>query len=133
MNNDYTHGINKMKKPSTKVMAPPGGKTSINLFGGPAETEQHKINNCQASRNQSNVFGTAPEQKSAPVQSRSSATAAGTAPATIINAAPSNAAPSNAAASASAAPAANAQPKAPEIRPSTKVMAPPGGKSSIFF
>jgi len=119
MNDDYVHGINKMKKPSTKVMAPPGGQTSINLFGGPVGTEQPKVNKCQASRNQSNVFGS-PEQKPAPVQSQPSAVPT---PAAEVKAAPSQSA-------AATAPAADVPSKAP-ARPSTKVMAPPGGKSSI--
>ena len=44
-----------------RVLAPPGGKTSISLFGGdapaPAEPQRKEVNPCQAARNKSNVFG----------------------------------------------------------------------------
>ena len=44
-----------------RVLAPPGGKTSINLFGGDqdANTAPKAVNPCQAARQQSHVFDTA--------------------------------------------------------------------------
>lgn len=53
-----------------RVLAPPGGKTSISLFGNDAAPEptapKKEVNRCQAARNKSNVFGapaqTTPEQ-----------------------------------------------------------------------
>lgn len=104
-------------------MAPPGGQTSINLFGGDAEPPQHTVNKCQASRNQSSVFGSSShEQKVPSIKNPSSETS--------VNArqAPSNATPP---AAPETIPVAVQQPNKPAERPSTKVMAPPGGKTSI--
>ena len=46
------------------MLAPPGGKTSISLYGGdeaPAAAPQTKqVNPCQAARNKSSVFGSDP-------------------------------------------------------------------------
>lgn len=48
-----------MNKFCYRVLAPPGGKTSINLFGGEAETSTSKnVNSCQAARQKSHVFDT---------------------------------------------------------------------------
>lgn len=119
MADDYVHGINKMKKPSTKVMAPPGGKTNINLFGGAEEAPNHHVNKCQAHRNQSTIFGGAAEQKTAPVP---------VAPApSVIPQAPQPAKP----AEPSSAPTGPCAPSGG--KPSSRVLAPPGGKSSNIF
>ena len=41
------------------MLAPPGGKTSVNLYGGdeaPAPISTKQVNPCQAARNKSSVF-----------------------------------------------------------------------------
>ncbi|XP_058962877.2 uncharacterized protein [Pocillopora verrucosa] len=56
---DNTVGITDSTNISTKVLAPPGGKTSISLFGGDAPeppAPKKEVNACQAARNKSNVF-----------------------------------------------------------------------------
>lgn len=61
-----------------RVMAPPGGKTSINLFGNDAAPEpaapKKEVNRCQAARNKSNVFGTteAPATETTPAHLKES-------------------------------------------------------------
>ena len=78
-------------------MAPPGGRSQINVFATEEPEGPKTVNACQADRNKSSVFGgsedtsTAKPVQNAPVQET------------------------------------NAQ----ENKPSTKVMAPPGGASSI--
>jgi len=56
MDDGYYHGINKLKKPATKVMAPPGGATHINVFETPEPETQKPINKCQEARSKSSVF-----------------------------------------------------------------------------
>ncbi|XP_065058381.1 uncharacterized protein LOC135686132 [Rhopilema esculentum] len=56
MDDGYYHGINKLKKPATKVMAPPGGQTHINVFSTPEPEGQKPINKCQEARSKSSVF-----------------------------------------------------------------------------
>ena len=86
-------------------MAPPGGSTQINVFGGGeqgAQPEQN-INACQAARSKSSVFAAPEESKPA--------------------------APSQQATSPQPGPGEQRS----NSRTSTKVMAPPGGASSISF
>ena len=115
---DYVRGINKMKRPATKVMAPPGGASQINIFGGAEPAPAHRVNPGQAQRNQSNIFGgDAPEQrpapKAAPPAQAQAAPAAQSAPTSSTTAPPQN-------------------PTAPDGgRASSRVLAPPGGKTSI--
>ena len=106
-------------------MAPPGGKSNFNIFGvETAPAEDHSVNKGQARRNQSTVFGGAPEQAApAPAPAPAATSSASSAPAesaSVGNSGPpavkSNAPPVTAGAKG---------------RPSTKVMAPPGGKTSI--
>ncbi|PFX34301.1 uncharacterized protein LOC111326418 [Stylophora pistillata] len=59
---DNTIGITDSTNISTKVLAPPGGKTSISIFGGDAPeppASRKEVNACQAARNKSNVFASA--------------------------------------------------------------------------
>ncbi|XP_066922344.1 uncharacterized protein [Clytia hemisphaerica] len=115
---DYVHGINKMKRPATKVMAPPGGASQINIFGGAEAAPAHRVSAGQAQRNQSSIFGgDPPEQKAAPAK-----------PTPAPAAQPSTqAAPTK---SSITAPPEN--PTAPDGgRASSRVLAPPGGKTSI--
>lgn len=102
-------------------MAPPGGRSQINIFGGSEPADPHRVSAAQTHRNQSNIFGAAPEQKPAPTP----------APAAQPAAPVQHTKPAAAAATSSIiAPPEN--PTAPGGgRASTKVMAPPGGKSSI--
>lgn len=58
-------------------MAPPGGKTSINLFGNDVAPEpaapKKEVNRCQAARNKSNVFGSeAPATETTPAHLKQS-------------------------------------------------------------
>jgi len=58
-------------------MAPPGGKTSISLFGNDAAPEpaapKKEVNRCQAARNRSNVFGSeAPVSEATPAHLKES-------------------------------------------------------------
>jgi len=92
------HGINKMKKPATKVTAPPGGRSNINIFGGVTAAPVAHVNENQRKRNDSSLF-------KAPVGNN-------------------NATNMNNNLECSEGPPEN-------VRPSTKVMAPPGGKTSI--
>ena len=104
-----------------RVMAPPGGQSQINIFGGSEPAAPHRVSQAQQHRNQSNIFGDAPEQKPAPTP-----VAAAAAPAPAPAQQPKAKAESN----SITAPPEN--PTAPGGgRASTKVMAPPGGKSSI--
>lgn len=127
---DYVHGINKMKKPATKVMAPPGGKTQINLFGGDEQPVPHRVNPAQAQRNQSSIFGGPEEQKPAPVKSVSNPSVP-----PAVSAQASATGSTSASAPASGKTSITEPPKNPTApdggRASTKVMAPPGGKTSI--
>jgi len=110
MSDNCIHGINKLKKPATKVMAPPGGKTQINLFGSQEPAPLTPVNPNQKKRNDSSIFEQAP-------------------PATTCNnnnnsvKAPVKAEPAVPAVESAAAPGGG--------KPSTKVIAPPGGRSSI--
>lgn len=68
---DNQVGITDSTHISTKVLAPPGGKTSISLFGNdggtPSEPTRKEVNRCQAERNKSNVFASdAPASAVAP-------------------------------------------------------------------
>lgn len=53
-------GITDSTNISTKVLAPPGGKTSISLFDNDSNpvppSRQREVNQCQVARNKSNVF-----------------------------------------------------------------------------
>nr|XP_012561485.2 jupiter microtubule associated homolog 2 [Hydra vulgaris] len=112
---DYVQGINKMKKPTTKVMAPPGGKTNINIFGGEEPQEEHVVNKGQALRNHSSVFASAEEPAvSVPEKSKVLETSQ---PQSTRKEVPSL--------------NAHTEENPGKERPSTKVMAPPGGKTSI--
>ena len=99
-----------------RVMAPPGGASQINIFGGAEPAPAHRVNAGQAQRNQSSIFGgDAQEQKPTPK------------PAPTPAAQPAQAAPAT---SSVAAPPQN--PTAPDGgRASSRVLAPPGGKTSI--
>ena len=161
MDDGYFHGINKLKKPGYKVIKPPGGQTQINIFEQPQAQKAGPVNPCQAERNSSNVFthqGSAPVKSNAD-RNASSIVFAGPelsaapapAPAPPPSApAPTNTAPPPAPAAAAPQPAAstpakptnNAPPpqctpetrtvgNPPPQRSSTKVIAPPGGRSSI--
>ena len=101
-------------------MAPPGGQSQINIFGGTEAAAPHRVSQAQQHRNQSNIFGGAPEQKPAPTPAAAAPAAAPVAQQSKTKAEPTSitAPPEN--------------PTAPGGgRASTKVMAPPGGKSSI--
>lgn len=53
-------GADSVERSTSKVLAPPGGKTSINLFGGDDTNNvaPKTVNACQAARQQSHVFDT---------------------------------------------------------------------------
>lgn len=107
-------------------MAPPGGQSQINLFGAPEQPPQHQVNKHQAHRNQSSIFGS-PEQKSPSNSTASAPSQPAAQPAPRASAAAAES--SN---SSITAPPKNQHPTAPDGgRASTKVMAPPGGKTSI--
>ena len=84
-------------------MAPPGGASHFNIFSATEPEAMKPVNKCQASRNKSSVF-TGPEQHN---PSRDERTAV--------------------------APEAQATGHTPDLaeHPSTKVLAPPGGKTNI--
>lgn len=96
-------------------MAPPGGQSQINIFGQSEQPTQHHVNKHQAHRNQSSIFGS-PEQKAPsekPAPPKPAQSTAPSAQSSSVTAQPQN-------------------PTAPDGgRASTKVMAPPGGKTSI--
>ena len=100
-------------------MAPPGGKTNINIFGGEQPPEEHTVNKGQALRNQSSIFASAEEPVSAHKTHEKSKVSE---PPVVQSAAdPSKDRPSNT----------QSEESTSKGRPSTKVMAPPGGKTSI--
>ncbi|XP_015761065.1 PREDICTED: uncharacterized protein LOC107340225 [Acropora digitifera] len=74
---DNQVGLTDSSNISTKVLAPPGGKTSISLFGNdsdptPAPT-QREVNQCQVARNKSNVFASdTPVPEAAPAHHKQS-------------------------------------------------------------
>lgn len=53
-----------------RVLAPPGGKTSISLFGNDGDPQpaasRKEVNRCQEARNKSNVFGSAAPESVTP-------------------------------------------------------------------
>lgn len=54
-----------------RVLAPPGGKTSINLYAGeeaPVGSSAKQVNPCQAARNKSSVFTSEGGSNSKPAQ-----------------------------------------------------------------
>ena len=110
MDEGYIAGINKMKKPATKVMAPPGGKTNINLFGGDQPAPRTPVNEGQKKRNQSSVFA---------------------GPETTDNNMNSTKPPPAVVADGDVPPPVDGAVAPGGGRASTKVMAPPGGKTSI--
>lgn len=75
MEDGYTHGINKLKKSSTKVSAPPGGRSQLNLFGG-EEAVEHKVSHCQYARSKSSVFGESADTFNTPNRAASAGPAA---------------------------------------------------------
>eukprot|EP00794_Sanderia_malayensis_P007596 gene7596-8436_t len=101
MDDGYYHGINKLKKPATKVMAPPGGATHINIFSEPEPEAPKDINKCQEARSKSSVFS-GPEDLNPSRDERAS-----------VQTAAHTASPDSGA------------------RPSTRVLAQPGGQSHI--
>jgi hypothetical protein len=128
----YNSGIGHMNKNSTKVHAPPGGRSNFNIFGGDEPAQRTTPNEAQTKRNKSSIFDPPDEPSSSrnpPVEQGSSIQAPYAA----------TAAPSAPAAPAKSKPAeipANPPPVANATGPgggraSTKVIAPPGGKSSI--
>merc|ERR1712168_242888 len=121
---EYNSGLENLKKPSTKVVAPPGGRTNINIFGGEEPAIQKPVNEGQKKRNTSHIFDApaANENKNCSVNNTNNNKNKNTnneKPAVKTNENESAAPPVEGA-------------KAPGGgRASTKVMAPPGGKTSI--
>jgi len=124
MDDNCIHGINKLKKPATKVIAPPGGKTNINIFGGDEPAPVTPVNPYQKKRNESSIFGQPPANNNIvnPVNSVKTNAAE--------NALPRAPAPVPTVA-ASSEPINNIPTAPGGGRASTKVIAPPGGRSSI--
>merc|ERR1712050_731135 len=115
-------GLGDSSRNSSKVIAPPGGRTSISLFGG-SDPEPAPAPRKQQPQS-SNIFG--PADPSPAPKPRNNETSHDN----IFGDAPSRPSPSKPQQRA-------ANPIAPESqapgggRSSTKVMAPPGGKTSI--
>jgi len=56
MDSSCIQGINKMKKPATRVMAPPGGRSQLNIFGNDSPPPRTPVNENQKRRNNSSIF-----------------------------------------------------------------------------
>lgn len=108
---------------TSRVMAPPGGQTNINIFGAAEPAPSHTVNKCQASRNQSSVFA-GPQEQGPPRQTRTAEKPVSNAQQSSTQQKPVN----------NAAPGIiSADGQGNAGRASTKVMAPPGGATSISF
>ena len=116
MEEEYCAGINKIKRPTTKVVAPPGGQSNINIFGGDEPTP-HTVNAGQAKRNKSSIFDS-PDEPPVTAKNDNKNTSNQATPSTINTTDGSPPPVENATAPGGG-------------RASTKVMAPPGGKTSI--
>ena len=125
--------ISKMEKPSTKVVAPPGGRSS-NIFAFDEPVPKTPVNQCQKKRNESSIFDPAPPVVAAVAPTNNNNNNVST---TLKENAPplesnhTNVLPPQQA----GVPEGNKHaPCAPGGgRSSSRVLAPPGGKTSISF
>jgi hypothetical protein len=120
------NNMDSIGRPTSKVIAPPGGVSS-NIFG--TDPEPPKKNNARNKKNESSIFGgPEPVQAPKPVQKVVAAPEAAVAketPKPASESAPAQVHDSN-----------SKYPKRTQNSQKTtsiKVHAPPGGKSSIFF
>ncbi|XP_063684332.1 uncharacterized protein LOC134818623 [Bolinopsis microptera] len=94
-------GFGKRQSSYTKISAPPGGHTQLNLFGGPPEpapVRKETVNQCQYERNKSSITDQYTGQE-APEDDLKSP---------VIE-----------------------HPLPPPKKPATKIMQPPGGRTSL--
>ena len=116
------NNMDSIGRPTSKVIAPPGGVSS-NIFG--TDPEPPKQNNARNKKNESSIFGTpGPAQAPKPIQKVEAAVAKETTK------------PASESAPAQVHEIKYKYPKQTQTYQKTtgiKVNAPPGGKSSIFF
>lgn len=119
---------------STKVLAPPGGRTSIS-FGGaeatPAAPAPKHVNPCQAARNKSSIFGSEPAPTAEVKPAHQHIVAQEKRGKSSVFAAPDPMKPVTDYKSDNVIVA--EKPKAEPVHTSVHVLAPPGGKSQISF
>ena len=132
---EYNSGIHHLNKNSTKVVAPPGGRSNFSLFGGDEPEQKAQLNVAQTKRNKSSIF----DPPDAPQTTTSNNNKSGggcsnpvTDQGPSSQAAPTTSAPTTALPGNEHVPPPVENATAPSGgRASTKVMAPPGGKTSI--